>query len=287
MTAAAPCTPPIDLGGCRIRVISGGALRLDGGAMFGIIPRALWSRHTSPDEQNRIVLACNCLYVEWDGSPRRAIVEVGHGPKFAEKECQIYAIDPQRWLLPALIAAGIDPESITDVVLTHLHFDHAGGLTHPATDPRPTFPRAAVHVQRSEFDDARANFGVMTQTYREENFAPIDHADLWRLHAGEAQPLPGVTVLPSPGHTRGHQSALIAGRNASLLFLGDVMPTRDHVGPAYNMGYDLFPLDNVATKKRVLGRAAAENWLLLIDHEPRTPLVRVVADSARFRIEPV
>lgn len=298
MNTVPASSPPIDLGDCRVRLVSGGALRLDGGAMFGIIPRALWSRQTNPDEQHRIALACNCLYLEWDHSPRRAIVEVGHGPKFAEKERQIYAIDPVRWLLPYLIDGGVDPETITDVVLTHLHFDHAGGLTHlpglqPATaargamdDLRPTFPRATVHVQRREFDDARANFGVMTQTYREENFVPIDRADLWRLHEGEVEPLPRVNLLPSPGHTRGHQSVLIAGRGASLLYLGDVMPTRDHVGPAYNMGYDLLPLENVASKRRLLSRAAAEKCLVLIDHEPRTPLVRVVADGDRFRLEP-
>lgn len=288
-----------DLGDCRVTLFSGGGLRLDGGAMFGIIPKPLWTRTTPADEHNRIALACNCLLVEWAGeTARRVVIETGHGAKFAAKEQALFAIDPANWLRPSLERAGVDPATLSDVILTHLHFDHAGGLTWaPEGSPdvcRPTFPAARVHVQRREFDDARANFGIMTNTYREENFAALDAAGAWRLVDGEAElipaPRPGlasIQALPTPGHTRGHQSILIRGRDRTALFVGDVMPTRAHVGRPYNMGYDLLPLDNRASKGALLARAAQEDWLVLIDHEPTTPVVRVAAEKDWFRLEPV
>lgn len=278
----------VDLGDCVVTLLPGGSLRLDGGAMFGIIPKVLWSRRTPADEENRITLACNCALIEWPRRGRRTLVETGHGEKYTEKDVRIFAIDPQRWLLDALRACAVAPESIDDVILTHLHFDHAGGLTRRETDRIvPTFPRAAVHVQRREFDDARAKFGIMTNTYREENFAPLDAPDAWRLHDGPAAPFDGVTLRPTPGHTPGHQSIVIAGAGRTAVFVGDVLPTRQHVGRPYNMGYDLLPLDNVETKRRLLQEAAERDWLLILDHEPESPLVRVVRDGSWFALEPV
>lgn len=294
--------PPIDLGDCLVTPLCAGTIWLDGGAMFGIIPKALWSRAYSADEHNRIHLACNSLLVEPRGSSRRIIVETGPGSKYSEKEQRLYGIDPTGWLLTNLqtrsrsapgaapcdpLSAGFDRESITDVVLTHLHFDHAGGLTYVDDNRqlRPTFPLAAVHVQRAEFDDARANYGIMTITYREENFRPIDEAGLWRLHDGEAQIAPCVRVVPASGHTRGQQAVFIEGQSRTLAFIGDVMPTRHHIGPAYNMAYDLYPLDNRATKERLLGWVADHDALLALDHDPVAPVVRVRRAGGWFELE--
>jgi glyoxylase-like metal-dependent hydrolase (beta-lactamase superfamily II) len=281
-TPSLATTPPrYDLGGCTITLVSGGGLKLDGGAMFGLIPKPLWSRSYPADEQNRIQLACNCLLVEWPGSDRRLIIETGHGPKYADKERKIFAIDPNRWLLPALQTLGVDPASITDVVVSHMHFDHAGGLTHEQ-DGRltPTFPRAQIHVQRREYDDARANFGIMTATYRPENFAPIDAQGAWRWLDGPGEIVPGaggtrVESIVTPGHTRGHHSIAVHGRDRTLVFGGDLMPTRHHVGAPYNMAYDLFPLDNRTSKQRLLTWLAERDGLLAIDHELETPVVSV------------
>ncbi|MBN2445187.1 MAG: MBL fold metallo-hydrolase, partial [Phycisphaerae bacterium] len=226
-TGTQPPPQRLDLGDRTVTLLSGGSLKLDGGAMFGIIPKALWARTTPADDLNRIQLHCNCLLVEYRGeSARRIIIETGHGPKYAEKEQKIFAIDPQDWLLPTLQSAGVDPGTITDVAVTHLHFDHAGGLTHEQ-DGRLmlTFPRARVHVQRREYDDARAGFGVMTATYRQENLLPIDEAGVWQLHDGEAEIAPGVHVSPLPGHTRGHQAIMIRGSDRTMVFSGDAMPT--------------------------------------------------------------
>jgi glyoxylase-like metal-dependent hydrolase (beta-lactamase superfamily II) len=198
----------------------------------------------------------------------------------------MFAIDPGRWLLPALRTADIEPESIRDVVLSHLHFDHAGGLTYQDGGRlRATFPAARVHAQRVEFEDARANFGVMTATYREENFTPIDALDAWTLHDGEGEIIPDVRARPSPGHTRGHQSLVIDGGQRTLVYSGDVLPTAAHVGAAYNMGYDLFPLDNRATKQALLRDAAERGWLLALDHEPGEPICTVRADGKWFALQ--
>jgi len=287
METASSASCKYDLGGCTVRLISGGRFKLDGGAMFGVVPKPLWSRLVAADEQNRISLACNCLLVEWSHeTDRRAIIETGHGPKYAAKECGFFDIDPSKWLLPALRAEGVDPATISDVVVSHLHFDHAGGLTYEA-DGRllPTFPNARVHVQRREFEDARAGFGIMTTTYREENFTPIDEADRWNLVDGEAEIIPGLRPLRTPGHTRGHQSVVVEGRERSLVFTGDTLPTAAHLGAPYNMAYDLYPLDNRSSKWKLLHYAAQREALLVINHEPATPAMRVLADGEWFRLE--
>ncbi len=278
----------IDLGGLRVRMISGGELWLDGGAMFGIIPRVIWSRATAPDEAHRIRLACNCLLVEWDGdSDRRAIVEAGVGQKYTPKEQKIFAIDPTEWIGSSLTAAGVAAETISDVLLTHLHFDHGGGLSTRDADDRlvPTFPRARIHVQEQELSDALSGFGIMTSTYRPENLEPL--AERWAPHAGGVEMLPGITALPTPGHTRGHTSLVLRGSERTLLFVGDVLPTAAHVGAPFNMAYDLFPLDNRASKQALLRRAADEDWVLVLGHEPDTPLVRVVVEGDWYRFEAV
>ena len=277
-----------DLGGCTVTLISGGRLRLDGGAMFGIIPKALWLRSTPADEQNRIELACNCLLVEWQReTARRVIIETGHGPKFGAKQQKIYALDPQAWLLPSLQALNVDPASITDVVLSHLHFDHAGGLT-CERDGRlvPSFPNARVHVQRQEYEDARANFGLSEGTYPPENLNPIDEAGAWNLLEGEVEIVDSVSAILAPGHTRGHQAVLVSGRDRSLVFGGDTLPTVGHLGAAYNMSYDLFPLENRASKYKLLHTLAQHRSLLLIDHEPRTPAVTVRTSGDWFELAP-
>lgn len=288
MPTSGPKATRCDLGGCSITLLSGGAIKLDGGAMFGIIPKPLWQRSTPADDKNRIQLACNCLLVEWDGpGARRAIMETGHGSKYGEKEQRVYGIDASSWLLSDLRSRGIEPETIDDVIMTHLHFDHAGGLTHRVDEHvAAVFPKARVHVQRREFDDAKSGFGIMTATYREENFGSISDADAWRLLDGETEIIPGVRAMLTPGHTHGHQSLIVEGRDRTAVFAGDVMPTAAHVGAPWNMAYDLMPLENRESKRRLLTRAAAERWLVVVGHEPNTPLVHVEQDGDWFVLRP-
>jgi glyoxylase-like metal-dependent hydrolase (beta-lactamase superfamily II) len=257
--------------------------------MFGLVPKALWSRVCPADEQNRILLACNCLLVEWPQRAQRVIIETGHGPKYDAKEQAIFGVNTENWLLPTLQSHGVDPATITDVVLSHLHFDHAGGLTHEQNGQLvPTFPRARVHAQRREYEDARASYGIMTTTYREENFTPLDQAGAWRLVDGAAELIPGIHTIPTPGHTRGHHSILVQGRARALVFGGDLMPTRHHLGAPYNMAYDLFPIENRASKRKLLEWLASHNALLAIDHELDTPVlsVRHAGDWFELTAEP-
>lgn len=289
MTNASTPPPSFDLGNCSITLIDGGSFKLDGGAMFGIVPKPLWQRRTPADEHNRIQLACNCLLVEWPReTDRRVIIETGHGPKYDAKEQGFFAIDPSHWLLNSLQAASVDPQTITDVILTHLHFDHAGGLTRQRDGQLVlTFPNAKVHVQRREHDDAQANFSTMKSTYRQENLKPVDQAQAWQLHDGEDQCVPGIHPLLTPGHTRGHHSIVVRGSDRTAVFPGDLLPTAAHLGAPYNMAYDLLPLENRESKNRLLKHAAQEDWLIFIDHEVETPVMQAVAETGWYALTPV
>jgi len=254
--------------------------------MFGIIPRVLWAKAAPPDDLNRITLQTNCLLLRH--GPLTILIETGYGNKFDQKGRQMFALE-DRWIGPVLNEVGVEPEDIDAVVLTPLHFDHAGGITcvdAPGAPPRPTFPNAKIYVQRTEWDDARANKSTMTRTYLRENFDPI--VDRVVLLDGACEPLPGIAVMPTSGHTWGQQGVLFEDAAGPVIFPGDVMPTAAHVGLAYNMAYDVLPYENLLTKRRLLARSVDEGWRLAIDHEPGHPLVSVARHPDRpgqFRLE--
>lgn len=260
-------------------LLRAGAFRLDGGAMFGIIPRALWQKMSPPDDLHRIHLQTNCLLLERNG--QLVLIETGYGNKFDEKSRSMFALET-RWIDDALREVNVDRHDIEHVIVTHLHFDHAGGLTYfedGDETPRPTFPNATVHVQRTEWEDALANKSVMTRTYLREHLDPV--ADQVNLLVGESDVLDGISVLPAIGHTWGQQAVLVRDSDGHILFPGDVMPTVHHAGPAFNMAYDVLPYENMDTKQRLLQRCVDENIRIVIDHEPGDPLVRVQSDAKR------
>ena len=259
--------PTLHVGDIRLTLFDGGRLRLDGGAMFGIIPKPLWQRLAPPDDRNRIRIGCTCVMAESGG--RRILIDTGVGNKYSEKDRDIFEIS-QHWIADAMQAAGVDPVSIDTVILTHLHFDHAGGATRMGADqrPTPTFPRATYLVQRGEWEDAIGGYYVMTATYRDENLRPLAESGRLVLLDGEAEVAPGMRVRPLPGHTRHQQGVLIYDRGRTAVQPGDLMPTSAHVGLRYNMGYDLLPYDNMVNKRRLLEEAAAGNWTLLLGQDP-------------------
>jgi len=274
------------------RLLRAGELRLDGGGMFGVVPKSLWARLTEPDDQNRIRLHANCLLLE-NGSDR-VLVETGFGDKWSDKERGFYALE-RRSILDALAEADVDPGDIDHVVVTHLHFDHAGGLTHLDADGEPTssFPNARVHLQRTEWEDANANKAVMTRTYLKSHLDPV--ADQVVLHRtspehGDASEeiLLQLRVRAIPGHTWGQQAVVFRDAAGTVCFTGDVLPTVHHAAPAFNMGYDVEPYTNMLTKARLLEQAAAEDWRLVLPHEPDHPVVRVkaIAETGRFELVP-
>ena len=266
------------------QILQAGAFRLDGGAMFGVIPKALWGRMTTPDDANRISLQTNCLLLE--RGDRKVLVETGYGNKFGEKDRRNFAMQ-DRWISDALDEVGVRREDITDVVLTHLHFDHAGGLTYVEGDdptPRSSFPNATIYTQRLEWEDALSNKSTMTKTYLENHLTPIQQQV--QFLEGEAEVMTGIWVRPVPGHTWGQQAVLFEDDKGTVCFPGDMMPTFHNVGSAFNMAYDMLPYQNTLTKAEVLGRARDQNWRIVIDHEPEQALVSVTEDHrGRFALE--
>jgi len=268
-------------------LLRAGAFRLDGGGMFGLVPRTMWSRLAAPDDTNRIRLQTNCLLLR--GAAGTVLIETGFGDKWSEKERAIYDLE-RRTIVDALREAGVEPQAIDHVVVTHLHFDHAAGLTvnGPSGEPIPAFPNADVIVQRQEWEDALANKSTMTRTYLRTHLDPV--ADRVRLVEGDAEALPGIRVGPMVGHTWGQQAVRFEDATGVVCFPGDVMPTIHHVGPAFNMAYDMLPYRNMLSKRALLDRAADEAWRLVLDHEPDHPVVRVERDPEhpeRHRLVPV
>ena len=267
------------------QVIRAGTLRLDGGGMFGIIPKEMWSRWTPPDEHNRIDLQTNCMLFEQDG--RKVLVESGCGDKWTSKEREIYDLE-QRTVVDALREIEVEPEEIDTVIVTHLHFDHAAGLTtwdgRPPREmiadgisPRPVFPNADIVVQRKEWEDAVANRSTMTRTYLRTHLDPI--ADRIRLIDGHGEVLPGITVEPVIGHTPGQQGVLVNDSDRTIAFLGDLLPTVHHAHPSAATAYDMEPYETLLTKARILQRADDEDWTIILDHESGDPVVRVIRDE--------
>jgi glyoxylase-like metal-dependent hydrolase (beta-lactamase superfamily II) len=272
--------PRAQVGELTVTLLDGGHLWLDGGAMFGIIPKPMWSKLTESDERNRIPLAMTCLLLESGG--KRVLIETGAGEasKYSEKEQGFFRF-AKHWILDSLQAVGVEPESIDYVINTHLHFDHAGGGTRPDGHGGyvPTFPRARYIVQRGEWEDAVGGHAVMSATYRPENLAPLEKAGLLSLVDGEAEIIPGVSVLPLPGHTLCQQGVIIDGGIATVVQPGDLMPTAAHVGIRYNMAYDLLPYENMRNKERLLNDAVRSEWRLLLGQDPRQAIWRVDSDG--------
>ncbi len=267
------------------KLLRAGSLRLDGGGMFGVVPKSIWSKLTEPDEHNRIHLQTNCLLLT-DGS-HTVLVETGFGDKWTEKERGYYDLQ-RRTVVDAMKEAGVGPEEVDTVVVTHLHFDHAAALSRydESGVAVPTFPNAEVVVQRTEWADAMANKSTMTRTYLPSTMEPV--AERVRLLEGEHEILPGLRVWPMPGHTWGQQAIRFDDEKGVVCFPGDVMPTVHHVAPAFCMGYDMLPYQNMQSKLALLSRASKENWRLVLDHEPGEAVVRVIAHEekpGRYRLE--
>ena len=261
----------LTIGDARLTMLNGGNFRLDGGAMHGVVPKTLWSKLVSCDPLNRCEYATRCVLIEAAG--KRVLVETGNGDKFSPKLKDIYGINHDRAIGDALREVGLSPDDIDFVVMTHMHFDHSGGTTRYSTTGSglaPVFPRARHVVQRREWEDATHPHERNQASYLQENIGPLAEAKLLQLVDGEAEIVPGVRVIPTPGHTAGHQSVLIGAWDPGApkaLFLGDVVPTAVHTKLPWVMGYDLDPARTVDTKRALFTRAVQEDWLLLWGHD--------------------
>ena len=264
------------MGGWNWQLVTAGRFRLDGGSMFGVVPQVLWRKLVTPDQRNRVPLACHCVLLERDGT--RVLIECGYGDKFTDKERDIFALEDTT-LCSALAEHAIPSESIAAVLLSHLHFDHAAGISriNSGGDLVSALPGADIYVQRQEWEDARSGRSTMSKTYLQSTLDPI--VDQVKLIAGEAVVLDDIRLRPRPGHTWGQQSIEFDDAEGTICFPADVMPTRHHVGSAYSMGYDMLPWDNMQTKAALLSEACESDWRLILYHEPERPICRVTRDS--------
>jgi glyoxylase-like metal-dependent hydrolase (beta-lactamase superfamily II) len=282
----------IQVGDIEVTLLRTGCFRLDGGAMFGVVPRPLWEKLAPPDARNRIGLGLNCLLVRGPGLPGSGVVvDTGIGSKWDAKGREIYAIEDDPGIEGALAAEGVRAEEVREVLLTHLHFDHAGGNTRRGADGRPvaTFPNARYHVSRGNLEEeALSPIELRKASYLPENWEPIRAAGRLALVEGtESEVFPGITLAVTGGHQRWHCMVLVRSRGETLAFTGDLIPTAAHLQPPWIMAYDHYPLETLARKKELLPRAASERWTLVLEHEPAHPAGRVAQDGARFRWEPL
>jgi glyoxylase-like metal-dependent hydrolase (beta-lactamase superfamily II) len=267
------------IGGLRCHTLEGGLQRLDGGAMFGVVPRTLWMKRVPPDERNRIPLAMRCLLVEHaDGL---VLIDTALGNKEEDRFLDIYGVENQglegaTQLEDALASVGFLPGDIRWVINTHLHFDHAGGNTtmdpdledDPRRHVRPTFPNATYVVQRAELEFARRTNERTRASYLPHNFEPIAAANRWQLLDGEGEVLPGISVRLTPGHVPFHQSVVLRDGGDTAVFVADLIPTVAHLPLPWIMGYDLEPLRTLESKRRLLEDAVAGGWRIIFEHDP-------------------
>jgi len=274
-----------DLGrGTTVALVQAGTFRSDAGALFGPVPRILWDEQVRDeiDEQHRLLQALNCLLIETPGG--RALVETGIGERFDDKVRRIRQVEGEP-ILPSLRRAGFDPATIDVVAMSHLHFDHAGGLLD--AEGRRAFPRAVIVAQRAEWEIALGDNPRLVASYDQPELRLVRDWGAEGWAEGERELLPGVSVVPTGGHSGGHQAVLVRAPGATLAFFGDLCMRPWSANPRWVTAFDDFPLDSVAMKASLFARAADEGWTVVLSHERRRPVGRLVRDRDRFRFEPL
>ena len=266
-------------------VVNDGTFRLDGGAMFGTIPKVLWERTNPADDRNRILMGLNCLLIRTP--TENILVDTGLGNAYDEKFAFLYGVDKSETdLLRSLAAVGVQTADISKVILTHLHFDHAGGncFGGETGEFKPTFPNAVYYINRGELAYAKEPDPRSKPSYLTHTWEPLEKRGQVALTSGAEEVAPGVTIRPAPGHTPNHQIVTVQSGGLTACFLADLVPTPSHLKTHYIMGFDLDALTAMKNKERVVKRAQAENWLLIFEHSPGVQAGYLTED---LKIEPV
>lgn len=273
----------MNLGEFDIQVLSDGTFALDGGQMFGVVPKVLWEKKLPADRLNRVRLGLTCLLVRT--GLHNVMVETGVGDKFDAKFAEIYGIDRQATLLQALGQHGLAPEEVDVVINSHLHFDHCGWNTRrDGTRLVPTFPRARYCVQRGEWEHALAPTERDRASYIEDCFlAAKPQTD---FVAGDAAIVPGVRVEVVPGHTRNMQCVWVESQGEKLCFISDLVPTRAHLPYPWIMSFDLYPLETLASRRRLLPRLVRENVVVVFPHDAAQPCARLMERGGKIAVTP-
>jgi len=284
-----PLVESRQLGGWRIHAIQAGGQRLDGGAMFGVVPKTLWERRIPPDERNRIQLGMRCLLIEHKIG--LVLIDTGAGNKENDKFYDIYGIEnrgtpgPTR-LEDGLRQLGLGVDDITLVINSHLHFDHAGGNT--TRDAKgmivPTFPNARYVVQKGEYEYATHTNERTAGSYFPHNFVPVDEAGRFDFVDGEREIIAGIRAIPTPGHTPHHHGLLIESEGERAFYIADLVPTAAHLPLPWIMGYDVEPLVTLETKRHILKRAVDEEWLVVFEHDAATAWSKIQHDGKSYAL---
>lgn len=256
------------IGDYKIDVVEGDSYLQDGGTMFGIIPKVFWSNHHPADEKNRITMACRCLLIQ--GNERIILVDNGIGDKLSEKKRSILGIKGTgNKLIESLEVLNIQTEDVTDVILTHLHFDHCGGSTKfIGNDVIPCFPKAQYWIQKEQWDWANIPSSRDRGSYYPEDFLPISENEQLTLCYEDYNLLPGIDVIVVHGHTPGMQVVKISDNKQTLLFPSDLVPTAAHLPEHYNTSFDQYPLFTQQEKQNILTQAIEESWIIVYSHDP-------------------
>ncbi len=264
------------LGRFEIVPVEFGRFMLDGGAMFGVVPKPLWNRTNPADEENRIQMTTRGMLIRMD--QKNILVDTGIGHKMSEKLNQIYAVDFSRYTLKdSLNQLGFEYSDITDVILTHLHFDHTGGSTifDEKNNPAPTFPNATYWIQESQYQWALKPSDRDKASFMPENFVPLNDSGQLEKVNGDTEIYPGISLLKIDGHTFGQQMIKVQDGSDTILYCADLFPTSAHIPLPYIMSYDLQPLSTLEEKKKYLAQICDENWMLFFEHDPNTILANV------------
>jgi len=273
-------------GDMEVHYLDGGNFWLDGGAMFGVVPKVFWEKKSPPDEKNRIRMRANSLIVR--AGRKNIIIETGNGTKWDAKQRTIYGVQEGDPLMDSLAKLGVKPDQIDLVINTHLHFDHAGGNTRMVENRvLPTFRRARYVVQRSELEHAMNPTERDRASYFPENFAPISKEGLWDLAEGSKEILPGISVERISGHNADIQAVTVYGGGRTLAFVADLLPTRHHIPLPWIMAYDLYPLQTLETKRQWIPRIVSGGWVVVFGHDPDIAAATLHEHDGKIEIEPV
>lgn len=275
------------LGEFRLDIVSDGTFRLDGGAMFGVVPRVLWERVYPPDDRNRILLGLNALLVRTPEA--NVLVDTGIGTKWSDRELEMYGIAHETTVPASLESLGLTVDDIDVVVCTHLHFDHAGGNTRRDDSGVvvATFPQARYFVQRGELETARNPHERERASYMPENWEPLVTSGQLETVEGEVEVLRGIRVFPVRGHNDWTQLVEVESGGDRAVYFADIIPTTRHLRPAWVMGYDLYPVELLERKKELLSRAVAEDWVCVFEHDHETPMAHIRDAGGKLTAEAV
>ncbi|UCC40756.1 MAG: MBL fold metallo-hydrolase [Candidatus Aminicenantes bacterium] len=260
---------------------------LDGGAMFGVVPKVLWEKKYPPDRFNRIKFALNSILINTRNS--QVLVDTGVGVDLDQKSIDIFSFEREPGLIPSLQKLGYEAKDIDLVVNTHLHFDHCGGNTfrNEKGEYEPTFPKAKYIIQKGEWEYAINPCYRDKPSYHTQNFLPLEKYGLVQFVEGDKEIIEGVEVILVPGHTSHHQCVKVCSEGMVLFFMAELIPTSAHMGLSYIMSYDLFPLETLENKKKLYDQAIKEDWIVAFDHDPQHYFGKIKKIDDKYKFEPL